>query len=428
MVRMRRRRPTLGRLPWPARRIAVVGALAVVVLASLPATSGRAAVPGVNGDLLFRQVQGGDSELYRIGADGSSMRDVSHAPSAQDLDPTWSPNGALIAYARKATGGQLPPDIWVMFGDGSGRTRLTTDTVPERQPAWSPNGASIAYARAGGNFGGFHIWVMNQDGSNQHEVTHPWAKASDTDPTWSPDGTRLAFIRSKPGSFPELYVVNADGSGLTRLTLNGLIEGHPSWSPDGTRIAFDRCCPAGQSDIYVIDLATRIETDLTNSPTADEFDPAWSPDATRIAFVGFVLGDGNKDLYGMALDGTPPVRLTSDPAAELSPDWQVLLACTISGTWRKDTLIGTDGNDVICGNGGADTIEGGGGDDVIYGGGASDQIDAGDGSDVVIGGTGFDRIFGGAGFDWIDGGLKNDTCSAGADGGVLASCETILTP
>jgi Tol biopolymer transport system component len=427
MVRMRPRRPHRELLPSPARRTATVAALALLLVAGLPPGTGRGAVPGTNGDLVFREVQGGDSELYRIGADGSSTRDISRAPNAQDLDPAWSPNGALIAYARKATGAQLPPDIWVMFSDGAGRTRLTDDSVPERQPAWSPDGSHIAYARAGGNFGGYHIWAMNAGGTFQHEVTSPWAKASDTDPAWSPDGTRIAFVRSKPGAFPELYVVNADGSGLQRLTMNDWIEGHPTWSPDGTRIAFDRCCLDGQSDLYTIDVATRIETNLTNSPTMDEFEPAWSPDGTMIAFTAFVLGDGNKDLYEMALDGTGTVtRLTSDPAAELAPDWQPRLACTITGTWRKDTLIGTPGNDVICGNGGADTIAGGGGNDLIYGGGGSDQIDAGDGDDVVFGGGGYDRITGGPGFDWIDGGLKNDTCSTDEDGGVTTSCETVL--
>ena len=387
--------------------------------------AGRAALLATNGDLLFRDVLGGDSELYRVAADGTGMRDVSHAPAAQDLDPAWNPTGTLIAYARKPTASQVPPDIWVMFADGSGRTRLTTDSVPERQPAWSPDGSRIAYARAGGNFGGFHIWIMGPGGSFPHEVTHPWNKASDTDPAWSPDGTRIAFIRSKPGAFPELYMVNADGTGLQRLTTNSWIEGHPAWSPDGMRIAFDRCCPDGQSDLYTIDVASRFETDLTNSLTTDEFDPAWSPDGTLIALTAFVLGDGNKDLYVMAADGTSLVRLTSDPPAELSPAWQPEVACTISGTWRKDVLVGTTGDDVICGNGGADTITGGDGNDVIYGGGGSDQIDAGNGDDVVLGGGGYDHITGGTGFDWINGGLKNDTCSTEPDGGVATSCETI---
>ncbi|MDP9343520.1 MAG: hypothetical protein M3Q23_15795 [Actinomycetota bacterium] len=430
MVRMPPRRPSRELLPSSARRTATVAALALLLLAGLPAGAGRAAtggaaVPATNGDLVFRDVQAGDSELYRVGADGSGMRDISRAPGAQDLDPAWSPNGTLIAYARKPAGTQASPDIWVMFADGSGRIRLTADSVPERQPAWSPDGTRIAYARAGGNYGGFHIWVMGAGGSFPHEVTHPWAQASDTNPAWSPDGTRIAFIRSKPGAFPELYVVNADGSGLQRLTTNTWIEGHPSWSPDGTRIAFDRCCPDGQSDLYTIDVAARFETDLTNTLTTDEFDPAWSPDGTMIAFTAFVLGDGNKDLYTMAADGTSPVRLTTDPGAELAPDWQPLLACTITGTWRKDTLIGTPGDDVICGNGGADIISGGDGNDVIYGGGGSDQIDAGAGDDVVLGGSGYDHITGGPGFDWINGGLKNDTCSSEPDGGVMTSCETI---
>src|SRR6266571_5152214 len=100
MVRMPSRRPIGDRRqhpPKPARRIATAAALAVLLLAALPAT---------NGDLLFRDVQGGDSELYRVAADGTGMRDVSRAPAAQDLDPSWNPTGTLIAYARQTPGSQ----------------------------------------------------------------------------------------------------------------------------------------------------------------------------------------------------------------------------------------------------------------------------------------------------------------------------------
>src|SRR5947208_5100855 len=135
MVRMSSRRPSRDRLfrdhpPKPDRRVVAALLLAMVLVIGLPAPggqaspaarSGKAALPATNGDLLFRHVQGGDSELYRSAADGSNMRDVSRAPAAQDLDPAWNPTGTLIAYARKPAGTQAPPGIWVMFADGSGR-------------------------------------------------------------------------------------------------------------------------------------------------------------------------------------------------------------------------------------------------------------------------------------------------------------------
>ena len=77
---------------------------------------------------------------------------------------------------------------------------------------------------------------MNADGSGVTRLTVN--DAVDSSPAWSPDGRRIAFDSTRDGNF-EIYVMNADGSGVTRLTNNDAWDWYPDWSPDGRRIAFD---------------------------------------------------------------------------------------------------------------------------------------------------------------------------------------------
>jgi Ca2+-binding RTX toxin-like protein len=240
---------------------------------------------------------------------------------------------------------------------------------------------------------------------------------------WSPDGTRIAFVSDRDGGFPEIYTMNADGSGVNRLTANVFVDGNPSWSPDGTRVLVERCCKAGSSDIYAIDVATHAEVNLTNTPTAMEFDPVWSPQGTEIAYVAFQTGEGNIDIWKMNADGSGQIRLTNEPAADLAPDWQPDPTCTIRGTGEPDALVGTDGNDVICALAGDDVVNAGLGNDLVFGGQGNDTINGDDGSDLLIGEAGNDTLDGGSGFDALDGEQGIDTCIPGPDGAFVRLCE-----
>jgi Ca2+-binding RTX toxin-like protein len=309
-----------------------------------------------------------------------------------------------------------------MSAAGRGRARLTTTSAAERDPAWSPGGTRIAYAaRVGARL---RIFVVKPDGTGKVRLTEPAEGSGDRSPVWSPDGTRIAFVSDRDGGFPEIYTMNADGTGLNRLTANVFIDGNPSWSPDGTRILVERCCPDGTSDIVSIDVATHAETNLTNTPASMEFDPVWSPDGTMIAFVAFPVGGDNIDIWAMNADGTNVIRLTNDPAPDLSPDWQPLPICTISGSDGPDAaLLGTDGNDVICALAGDDAVLAGLGQDLALGGRGNDRLEGQGGSDVLIGEAGDDTLMGGPDYDVLDGDQGTDTCNRGGQGAFRRLCE-----
>ncbi len=288
------------------------------------------------------------------------------------------------------------PDLFVMTAAGTGRTRLTTTPVPERDPSWSPTGARIVYSARTHATGPFRIFVAKADGSGRAQLTTQTAGTADRAPAWSPDGTRIAFISDRDGGFPELYLMNANGSGIDRLTSNGFVDGNPSWSPDGTRLVFERCCKNGTSDLFSLDLLTGTETNLTASTSHQDFDPAWSPDGTRIAYVSFEVGQGNVDVWVMNADGSAQTRLTQEAGLDTSPDWQPLPTCTITGTDGVDDLLGTEGNDVICALAGHDEVSAGGGHDLVNGDRGNDVVEGQDGEDLLLGEGGDDTLGGGA--------------------------------
>ena len=162
--------------------------------------------------------------------------------------------------------------------------------------------------------GNSEIYSMNSDGTGSTRLTNN--PAVDAFPAWSPDRSKIAFTSNRNGNF-DIYSMNADGSSPVRLTSNAQIDGGPAWSPDGTKIAFTSARD-GNFEIYSMNPDGTGLTRLTNNPGADA-NPTWSPDGTRIAFMS--TRDGHFQIYSMNADGTSVMRLTNNSAADISPAW-----------------------------------------------------------------------------------------------------------
>lgn len=169
--------------------------------------------------------------------------------SGFDESPAWSPDGRRIAFVRTSISGGTATthsEIWVMRADGRGARALTQNTVDDLAPAWSADGRQVAFVRMRGETA--DLWTMRADGSKQHVlVRNGWRGA------WSPDGRQLAFGRLTGATsgcclVTDLYVGNASGAHARLMLRNA---GRAAWSPDGTRLALQRL-EGERSHVWVV--------------------------------------------------------------------------------------------------------------------------------------------------------------------------------
>ena len=221
------------------RRIFPLAITLSLVLSTLACGGGRpepTKVPIGTDAIVFRSERDGNSEIYIMNADGSGQTRLTNDP-ADDRFPSWSPDGTKIAFRSRPWLHSEDSSINVMNSDGSGQTRLTkpdsfmssTNTALNHSPHWSPVGTEIRFSSDRGK--GADIYIMNSDGSGQTRLTFNANIVTHYRSTdWSPDGTKIAFSSFQDGNF-DIYVMNSDGSGQTRLTYGIAPNWDLSWSP-----------------------------------------------------------------------------------------------------------------------------------------------------------------------------------------------------
>jgi Tol biopolymer transport system component len=283
------------------RRIAagVVGiAIALVILAAL-GTKGiltnrkPARKPSITPSEIFPGFRQTPHEVDVIGLDGSTIQTFSGLPP-DAFSPVLSPDGNTLAFISDDVAKE--PRLATTGADGSG-LRILTST----------------------------LLAMN--------------------PVWSPDGSRIAFIGTRPAPWnKDVYVIDADGTDLRRITRGPSQDWNPEWSPDGKQLVFVRH-PASDAefansvDVWVVPVAGGTPTRLTNDPGWNG-DPTWAPDGGRIAYVGG--HDGSTRILIMDADGSHKHAIVPRPAPYYAPQWSPdgsMIAVFVFRDFNSNTIV-----------------------------------------------------------------------------------------
>jgi Tol biopolymer transport system component len=251
--------------------------------------------------------------------DGTGVTRLTTDPG-EDFNGVWSPDGRRVAFF--STRDNPLGDIYTMNADGTGIARLTNSAGSSRQPSWSKDGKQIVFTstRAAANpavynANDYEIYVMNADGTGIKRITNN--TFTDWSPVWSPDGKQIAFASNRDNYFgSDVFTMSVDGSLVTRLTNSqpSVHAGGPAWDPHGHAIVFSK-----EDGIYTVDPATFTQTRLTTAGSWTDSNPSYSSDGSKIAFV--TTRDGNFEICTMNADGGQPVRLTSNGFVDFDVRW-----------------------------------------------------------------------------------------------------------
>jgi TolB protein len=248
------KRLTADRSPRLGAPFIAVAALAAVAGA---APAAEATFPGKRGPIAFQRIidprDEQSSQIFSVARPGARARRLTRGGNG--FNPDYSPDGRRIAFERRF--GEATPDtIFTMGADSSAWLRVTAcaadPCLGTGAPAWSPDGNRLVFERAFGpvvkdNAAALDLVTANLDGTAEQLLLHVRTRKAEGkelhEAQWSPDGRRIAVtilnITARPRLGSAIYVLNADGSSLRRITPMRLNAGKPDWSPDGRRIVFN---------------------------------------------------------------------------------------------------------------------------------------------------------------------------------------------
>ena len=267
------------------------------------------------GKIVFYSDRTEDRQIFIMNPDGSNITNLTENTSL-NINPVISYNGSKILFSSGREDQEFK--LFTMNPDGSDVTKVADlqQVVTLREPTYSPDGSRIAFNgyEADGN-GARDIYVMDADGTNLERLTDN-GQTLDLNQVWSPSGDRIAFTSGRDGD-AEIYTMKPDGSDVQQLTNNSYADATPAWSPDGSKIAY-ASRPNDYADIYTMDADGNNKTRITDHPETDEF-PNWSPDGSEIVFE--TLRDGYvSEIYKINADGSGGATLlTTFDESSISP-------------------------------------------------------------------------------------------------------------
>ncbi|HNF87157.1 MAG TPA: hypothetical protein PLC94_11105, partial [bacterium] len=258
-----------------------------------------------NGDkIAYLTDKSGYADIMLISAyDGMPLKKLVSGEKTPNLEElhwlspgmSWSPDSKKLVFAAKASDNDALLVVDVMTGD------ITKYSWPDLEGvfggSWSPDGKKIVFS--GMRFGQSDVFEFELASGKLSKLTDD--VFSDSRAVYSRDGSKIAFVSDRrdilgkqPDGFKminfeyrqtDIYVMNADGSGMERITTDEMNDSWPEWGPDNSKLLFtsDR---NGVSNIYVADLKEKKNYAITNN-LSGIFQPSLSKDGKFLTFSGF---------------------------------------------------------------------------------------------------------------------------------------------
>lgn len=219
-------------------------------------------------------------------------------------------------------------------------------------PSWSPGSARLVFTSEVG----YHsdLFVVNADGTGLRRLTDTteWWKRhrrkrlhdryfwGPRQPDWSPDGELIAFAWARDGD-ADLYLIEPDGSGLRAITRDKAGNGRPQWSPDGRQIAFLRekgTSRAARTSLCLIAPDGSRRRGLSD-PLQNVKEFSWSPDSSRIAYSCQDAESLAYDVYVVEVDTAQTSRLSDGKSRYAGLSWSADGSELKYGAWSNDEWL-----------------------------------------------------------------------------------------
>ncbi len=240
------------------------------------------AMSGLNGifadQLTFISERTGKPEVYTGDLFFGGVKQLT-SDRTQAMTPRWSPDGTKILYTSYFRTGF--PDIFLIDLNTLQRSNFVSFKGTNSSARFSPDGQRVAMVLSGE--GNPEIYVSNAQGKGVARLTR--TSAVEASPSFSPDGSRLVFTSDSAGG-PQLYVMSSRGGSASRLPTN--ISGYcaePDWSwADPNKIAFTMRIGSG-FQIGLFDMSTRTAATQVSKAPVDAVEPAWLGDGRHLVFT-----------------------------------------------------------------------------------------------------------------------------------------------